>query len=96
MIKKMGIHGSMDSVPLCEVNVDTVYLRENVVRVDIDEQDGQSAFHGWKYDETQLTYGEYIDILQRKIRESESLINELSAKDLDNKMALAEIYEMLI
>lgn len=47
-----------------EVNVDTVYERTNIVRIDEEAQgDERDGFHGWEYDE--VTYGveEYANIV---------------------------------
>ena len=51
----MRVRGSMETVPEIEVNVDTVYIRNNVVRVE--EED----FTGWEYDEVQCGVREYIE-----------------------------------
>lgn len=50
-----NVRGSMDSVPNIEVNVDTVYIRNNIVRVE--EED----FIGWEYDEVQYDKDSYIE-----------------------------------
>ena len=52
-----GVRGTMKEVPNIEVNVDTVYVRDNVVK--IEEED----FTGWQYDEVQYPLQEYIETL---------------------------------
>lgn len=47
----------MKNVPSIEVNVDTVYVRNNIKR--IEEED----FIGWEYDEIQYEIREYIESL---------------------------------
>lgn len=51
----MRVRGSMEIVPNIEVNVDTVYVRTNIVRVEEDD------FTGWEYDEVQYGVREYIE-----------------------------------
>lgn len=45
--------GTMETCPPLEIGVDTVYVRENIKRVTIDEMEM------WQYDETQYTLEEY-------------------------------------
>ncbi len=47
----------MQYVPSVEVNVDTVYIRSNIEKVE--EED----FTGWEYDEVQYTIREYLEKL---------------------------------
>lgn len=49
-----NIRGTMKNVASVEVNIDTVYLRSNIKR--IDEED----FYGWEYDEIQMPLQNYI------------------------------------
>lgn len=60
-----NIRGSMKNVPSIEVNVDTVYIRSNIVA--IDEQD----FKGWEYDEIQYDKNNYIELISKKNEELE-------------------------
>jgi len=53
------IRGSMEVVPNIEVNVDTVYVRSNIVAVN------ESDFKGWEYDEIQYGKNEYIEQLKK-------------------------------
>lgn len=50
-----NVRGSMDKVPSVEVDVDTVYIRNNIEKVD--EED----FKGWEYDEVQYDKDSYIE-----------------------------------
>lgn len=47
----------MEVVPNIEVNVDTVYVRSNIVAVN------ESDFTGWEYDEIQYGKNEYIELM---------------------------------
>lgn len=51
MKKIIQVHGTQDKVLPLEINVDTVYIRENIQA----DEDG-----GWVYDETQMTLLEYF------------------------------------
>lgn len=51
------VRGSMDKVPTVEVNIDTVYVRSNIERVE------EIDFSGWQYDEIQYDKNEYIEKL---------------------------------
>ena len=51
------VRGTMEKVPNVEVNVDTVYIRSNITKVE--EED----FKGWEYDEIQYSVKEYIENL---------------------------------
>ena len=87
MIILKGVRGTQQTVPKLEVNVDTVYIRDNIVEK-YDEENNKY----WEYDEIQLTFSEYF---KRIIPENENAIAELSAlfssyqEQVDN--ALAEL-----
>lgn len=51
------VRSSARHIPSVEVNVDTVYIRSNVVRVEEEE------FEGWEYDEVQYPIQQYIEKL---------------------------------
>ena len=90
MIIRNGIRGTMNIVPEVEINFNTVYVRTNIIQVEEDD------FSGWQYDETEYTQSEYIDVLEVTLKNANSEIAVLRKADLDNKMALTEIFEMLI
>lgn len=87
MLVLNGVKGTQQTVPKLEVNVDTVYIRDNIVEK-YDEKNNKY----WEYDEIQLTFSEYF---KRIIPENENAIAELSAlfssyqEQVDN--ALAEL-----
>lgn len=90
MIIRNGIRGTMNTVPEVEINFNTVYVRTNIIQVEEDD------FSGWQYDETEYTQSEYIDVLEVTLKNANSEIVVLRKADLDNKVALTEIFEMLI
>lgn len=53
----MKVRGSQETVPTLEVNIDTVYVRSNIVRIETEE------FTGWEYDEIQYGIREYIEVV---------------------------------
>ena len=72
------VRGSQETVPTLEVNIDTVYVRSNIVRIETEE------FTGWEYDEIQYGIREYIEVVgaenkELKIRQqtSENAILEI-------------------
>ncbi len=76
------VRGTMKEVPEIEVNVDTVYVRTNIQR--IEEED----FVGWEYDEEQYSKDEFIELISNKNKE---LIQENEL----NKQAIAELTLLL-
>ncbi|GMG96866.1 hypothetical protein [Tepidimicrobium xylanilyticum] len=78
----MRVRGTMKEVPEIEVNVDAVYIRKNIVR--IEEED----FIGWEYDEEQYSKDEFIELISNKNKE---LIQENEL----NKQAIAELTLLL-
>lgn len=59
----------MTEVPELEVGIDTVYIRTNVARIDETAEEG---FHGWQYEEVQMTKDEYIE----KIAKEKNILQE--------------------
>lgn len=86
MIFRKNVRGTMEQVLPKEENHGTVYLRTNIVRID---EEGENSFHGWEYDEQQMTASEYTTILEAEVE-------RLSGEDLNNKEALIEIYETIL
>jgi hypothetical protein len=63
------IRGSMEVVSNIEVNVDTVYVRSNIVSVN------DSDFKGWEYDEIQYGKNEYIELITKKVSTNQGAID---------------------
>ena len=55
-----NVRGTQESVPQIEVNVDTVYLRTDIKRIEEDD------FVGWEYNEVQYHIREYIESLSHE------------------------------
>ena len=56
----MKIQGTQQTVSSIEFNVDTVYIRTNIQRIETDE------FTGWEYDEEQYSLKEYLSEMANK------------------------------
>ena len=52
-----NIRSTAEYVPSIEVNIDTVYIRSNIERVE------EMEFSGWEYNEIQYTIHEYLERL---------------------------------
>ena len=83
MIIREKVRGTMTEVPAKEENFGTIYLRTNIIPID------EENFKGWEYDEKQMTTSEYTIFL-------ESEVARLAVEDLDNKIALTELYETIL
>ena len=70
MIRIEGVLSSAETVKKIEVNVDTVYRRENIKQVE--DAEGHKL---WQYDETQYSLAEYH---KEVLPELENAIAELS------------------
>jgi hypothetical protein len=67
-------------VQALEINVDTVYIRVNIVAID------EPDFKGWQYDEVQYGKDEYIKLIGEKNQALEVQLTE-------TQLAITEIYE---
>ena len=65
------IRGTMEVVPNIEVNVDTVYIRTNIVRIETEE------LKGWEYDEVQYEKNEYITKISEEKQELTGVVDDL-------------------
>lgn len=82
----MKVRGTQEFVKPLEQDQYKVYIRTNIIRIDEDVEDG---FHGWEYDEIEMTIAEYQELISNHV-------DYLKEADLDNKMALTEIFEMFL
>ena len=92
-----NVQGTQEVVQEVEFNVDTVYIRNNIIRIETED------FVGWKYDEIQYNYKEWIEINSNKISilegENEKLKLEQEQQNeeiLVNMLANTEMFEMLL
>lgn len=77
----MRNRGTMETVPENEVNIDTVYVRTNIIKVE--EED----FSGWEYDEAEYSLREYISIINE-------LGRVLTDRELDNLILGQQVTEL--
>lgn len=82
----MRVRGTQEIVKPLEQDDFRVYIRTNIVRID---EEGEDGFHGWEYDEIDMTIAEYQELISNHV-------DHLKEADLDNKMALTEIFEMFL
>lgn len=80
-----NVRGSQSAVPEIEVNVDTVYVRSNIERIETED------FTGWQYDETQYTVREYIETIANKNKNLESENEVLNERVTSTEDALLAI-----
>ena len=50
------VRGTMELIPNIEVNIDTVYIRSNIIAIT------ETDFTGWEYDEIQYGKDEYTEV----------------------------------
>lgn len=73
----LNVRCSQTEMPaVVEVNVDTVYVREGIVRID------EEGFRGWQYNEKQYDKNEYIELLV-KDEQVTSLETQLTQTNTD-------------
>lgn len=92
-----NVQGTQEVVQEVEFNVDTVYIRNNIIRIETED------FVGWKYDEIQYNYKEWIEVNSNKISilegENEKLKLEQEQQNeeiLVNMLANTEMFEMIL
>lgn len=85
----MKVRGTQEVVKPLEQDQYKVYIRTNIVCIDEEGTDENPGFHGWEYDEIEMTIPEYQALVKDDVQ-------KLKNEDLSNKMALTEIFEMLI
>ena len=72
-----NVKGSQENVPQIEVNIDTVYIRSNIKRIETED------FIGWEYDEVQYDKDEYIEKISTQ--------NDTMLIDLDFRLTMMEM-----
>ena len=75
-----NIRSTAKNVPSIEVNVDTVYVRNNIKRVE------EMEFSGWEYDEIQYKKDNYIELISDKNELLESSLLELTMNQAMKEM----------
>ena len=59
-----NVQGSQEIAQPLEFNVDTVYVRSNIARIETEE------FTGWQYDEIQYSKDDYIALIAEQSKKS--------------------------
>ena len=85
----MKVRGTQETVKQIEQDAFKVYIRTNITRIDEDGTVDNPGFHGWEYDEIEMSIPEYQGMIKADV-------DALKTADLDNKVALTEIYEMIL
>jgi formylmethanofuran dehydrogenase subunit E len=85
----MKVRGTQETVKKIEQDAYRVYIRTNITRIDEEGTEENPGFHGWEYDEIEMPIAEYQEMIKTEV-------DTLKDADLDNKLALTEIYEMLL
>ncbi len=81
------VRGSQEAVPKIEVNVDTVYIRDNIISISEDD------FTGFEYDEIQYKKNEYIETIGKENKELRIVNDDLI---LDNIMMQMQIDDLIL
>lgn len=68
----MKIRGTQETVKPLEQNAFKVYIRSNIVRVDEEDTEESTGFHGWEYNEIEMPITEYQEYLRGKITQLEA------------------------
>ena len=97
MKQYLNIRGSQEVVSNLEINLDTVYLRNNITRIESED------FTGWQYDEIQYSLREYQEIVGNKTNSLELENAELwfenillKVKSEYNEQEIAELWYQTI
>lgn len=77
-----NVKGSMEVVKDVEFNVDTIYVRSNAKRVQVEN------FECWEYDEIQYSYQEWADLQYRRTVKLEALQKQ------QDQLALESLFKL--
>lgn len=84
----MRVRGTQQEVKPVEVNVDTVYVRTNVMHITEDN------FEGWEYDENTYSAKEYVEQLTNTTdTQSIALLVSMLMSEMDFLRSRVEILE---
>lgn len=89
----MNVKSTAGKVPNLEVNVDTVYIRTNIERVETED------FTGWEYDEIQYSRNEYQELLGGKTEFLQMDVNdvaEIVSATIEDTISVAELVSYLL
>lgn len=80
-----NVQGSQESVQALEINVDTVYVRTNIVPVSTEQ------FKGWQYDEIQYSKDEFLQLTKEKADQLEKDKQELENKLIETRASIESV-----
>ena len=83
------VRSTRENIPEIEVNVDTVYVRSNIRRIEDDD------FIGWEYEETQYDKNNYIELLPKENKELKGDLQKSEQTNKINMLALIEVNNQL-
>lgn len=75
-----NVRSTAKNIPSIEVNVDTVYVRSEIKRVE------EMEFSGWEYNEVQYKKDNYIELISDKNELLESSLLELTMNQAMKEM----------
>lgn len=88
MKQYLKVNGTQENISNLEVNVDTVYIRSNINRIETED------FTGWEYDEIQYALNEYQQLIGDKTTNLTDDINEVAnivVLSLDDLIIIADL-----
>lgn len=85
-----SVRSTAKNVPSIEVNVDTVYVRSDIERVE------EMEFSGWEYDEIQYKKDNYIELISKSTEILKLDINDVADMTVLNAMDKDDLAEMVI
>lgn len=93
MKRFIAIKGTQKNVTKLEVNIDTVYIRTNIERIETEE------FTGWQYDEIQYSLREYHELIGNKSDILQLDVNDVAetiANSIEDTISIAELVSFLV
>lgn len=86
----MKVQGTQEIVKEIEVNVDTVYVRSNIIRVETED------FNGWEYDEEQYDKDEFIEKITEENKVTQEENEALKSAQAETNTTLLEFMEAIL
>lgn len=87
------VRGTMQEVRPIDCNIDTVYVRTNITKIE------EENFTGWEYDEIQYDLKEFLELKAKENEDLKSQNEQLRTdKDLlaQNVLELTEVVELIV
>lgn len=85
-----GVRSTAKNVPSIEVNIDTVYIRSEIKRVE------EMEFSGWEYNEIQYKKDNFIELISESTEVLKLDINDVAEITVLNAMDKDDLAEMVI